>query len=181
MLPKEYAWLAREPGPVMLLAGIALYGTHEGIGAKDNPTILAWAKEIGVAGYRHDSIAWCGLFTALCAHRAGWDAWPGENPLWALNWAKWGAPSPSPALGDVLVFERRLSDGSKAGHVGQYVGEDAQAFHVLGGNQSDQVCVTRVDRDRLVAARRAPWKIAQPANVRPIKLAASGALSVNEA
>lgn len=181
MLPKEYAWLDREPGPAMLRAGLALYGTHEVAGAGDNPSIMGWAKEVGARGYVHDAIAWCGLFTALCAKRGGWEFNPGGNMLWALNWAKWGNPSPEPAFGDVLVFRRKLPDGSTAGHVGQYVGEDAVAFHVLGGNQSDDVKIARVPRERLVAARRAPWKYKQPASVRPIRLAVLGGLSVNEA
>ena len=77
--------------------------------------------------------------------------------------------------GDVLVFKRK-----GGGHVGLYVGHDASAFHVLGGNQSDRVSITRLSRNRLVAVRRPAYR-AQPANVRPIPLAASGSLSVNEA
>lgn len=158
----------------MLRAALALFGTREGAGAVDNPTILAWAKECGIAGYVHDSIAWCALFASICAHRSGWALPP--RPLWARDWALFGNPADKPSLGDVLVFVR---DGG--GHVGLYVGEDATAFHVLGGNQSDQVCITRILKTRLLAARRPAWKIAQPANVRPIRLAAGGALSTNEA
>ena len=60
------------------------------------------------------------------------------------------------------------------------IGHDASAFHVLGGNQSDRVTISRLSKQRLVAARRPAYR-AQPANVRPIPLAASGSLSVNEA
>lgn len=180
-LPSAYAWLAKESGPVMLHEALKLYGTHETPGSADNPVIMGWAKEVGVKGYTHDStVPWCGLFVALVAKRAGWDYSPQENPLWALNWAKWGRPSPAPSLGDVLVFKRQTATGV-AGHVALYVGEDASAFHCLGGNQSDQVCITRVAKDRLVAARRAPWRIKQPGNIRPIHLAATGSLSTNEA
>lgn len=180
MLPKEYAWLGNEPGPAMLREALALFGTAEGAGAKDNPVILAWADELGVKGYLHDSIPWCGLFQGLIAKRAGWEFLPGGNPLWALNWAKWGDPVALPALGDVLVFKRQTATGV-AGHVGEYVGEDSAAFHVLGANQKDQVCIARVERERLVAARRAPWKVKQPANVRRVRLAVTGKLSTNEA
>jgi uncharacterized protein (TIGR02594 family) len=121
-----------------------------------------------------DSTPWCGLFVACCLKRAGWQ--PVRNPLWALNWTRFGLAADEPSLGDVLVFRR-----PGGGHVGFYVGEDDLAFHVLGGNQSDAVTVTRILRDRLVAARRAPWRFAQPASVRPVRLAATGALSENEA
>lgn len=176
MLPSRYAWLAREPGPKMILEALKLFGTMEKPGAANNPTILAWAKEVGgdVADiYKADSIPWCGLFMAVVARRAGKE--PPKHPLWALSWSAFGAKSPAPALGDVLVFTR-----GGGGHVGLYVGEDAFAFHVLGGNQSDRVCIARIAKARLYAARRPLYRV-QPTNVRPIRLESTGALSLNEA
>ena len=81
---------------------------------------------------------------------------------------------------DVLVFWRGAASGFN-GHVGLYVGEDRDAFHVLGGNQSDRVMIKRIATNRLLGSRRCPWRINQPATVRPVVLAASGALSTNEA
>lgn len=176
MLPSRYAWLAREPGPKMIVEALKLYGTMETPGSKNNPIIVAWAKEVGaeVADvYKADSIPWCGLFMAVVAKRGGKEI--PKHPLWALSWSSFGAKAPTPALGDVLVFVRK-----GGGHVGLYVGEDKTAFHVLGGNQSDRVCITRVARSRLYAARRPVYRI-QPANVRPIHLEATRALSLNEA
>lgn len=174
-LPAQYAWLAKEPGPVILLAALKLYGTVETPGAKDNPTILGWAGELGVDDvYAHDSVPWCGLFVGIVTKRAGWLVV--KNPLWALNWSRFGNPADKPSLGDVLSFQR-----PGGGHVGFYVGEDSQAYHVLGGNQSDKVSIARVAKNRLYAARRCPWRISEPANVRPIKLAQTGKLSTNEA
>ncbi|APF36710.1 hypothetical protein BOQ54_04715 [Chelatococcus daeguensis] len=176
MLPSRYAWLAREPGPKMIVEALKLFGTMEKPGAANNPTIVAWAKEVGgeVADvYKADSIPWCGLFMAVVAKRAGKEL--PKHPLWALSWSAFGAKAPAPALGDVLVFTR-----SGGGHVGLYVGEDASAFHVLGGNQSDRVCITRIAKARLYAARRPLYRV-EPANVRPIHLEATGALSLNEA
>jgi uncharacterized protein (TIGR02594 family) len=184
MLPSRYGWLARESGPKMLVEALKLFGTMEAPGSANNPTIIAWAKEVGgeVADvYKADSIPWCGLFMAVVATRAGKEI--PKHPLWALSWSAFGAkPAPDPdqgspaaALGDVLVFVR-----NGGGHVGLYVGEDASAFHVLGGNQSDRACITRVAKARLYAARRPLYRV-QPANVRPIHLESTGALSLNEA
>lgn len=174
-LPKAYAWLqAVDDKPRMVEQALALYGTLEAPGAADNPVILSWAAEVGVRGqYSHDSIPWCGLFLALVAKRAGKDI--PETPLWALSWAAWASPSPEAALGDVLVFKRQ-----GGGHVGLYVGEDEEAFHVLGGNTADAVGITRISRARLVRARRPLYHV-QPAGVRPFHLAATGLLSTNEA
>lgn len=173
-LPAQYAWLEAEDGPRILVEALHLYGVVEARGAADNPAILGWAKEAGIAGYTHDSIAWCGLFLAVCSKRAGYEL--PRVPLRALAWAEWGTPAPLTMLGDVLVFQRE-----GGGHVGLYVGEDDTAYHVLGGNQSDQVKISRIGRERLHAARRSPWRTAQPPNVRRIILAASGELSRNEA
>ncbi len=176
MLPSRYGWLAREPGPKMIVEALKLFVTMEKPGSANNPTIVAWAKEVGgeVADvYKADSIPWCGLFMAVVAKRAGKEL--PKHPLWALSWSAFGAKSPVAALGDVLVFVR-----NGGGHVGLYVGEDGSAFHILGGNQSDCVCITRVAKARLYAARRPLYRV-QPANVRPIHLEATGALSLNEA
>lgn len=174
-LPAQYAWLSKEPGPKMLLEALALFGTVEGPGTKDNPTILAWAAEIGLAKtYSHDSIPWCGLFIGLVAHRAGKQVV--DSPLWALSWADFGKPASGGAmLGDVLTFKR-----NGGGHVAMYVGEDSGAYHVLGGNQSDRVCITRIAKSRLYRARRPEYQV-QPTNVRKVVLASNGKLSTNEA
>ena len=74
------------------------------------------------------------------------------NPLGARNWLAFGVPQQKPALGDVLVFWRGTSGGF-SGHVGLYVGEDAQAFHVLGGNQSDAVTIAFFAKSCLLGAR----------------------------
>lgn len=180
-IPKAYAWLGREPGPNMLMHGISLLGTVEFAGTKDNPLIMAWAAEVGYDKvYTHDAIPWCGLIMAVCAKRAGWDYHPNNNALYALNWAQWGTPVSvdQAALGDVGVWKRK-----GGGHVGQIIAYDSQGFyHVLGGNQSDQCSIVRKPMSGVVAVRRAPWRLAQPANIRRIKIAAGGTpVSTNEA
>lgn len=176
-LPPAYRWLSTlAQRPRMVDAALALYGVTEVPGAANNPQILAWAKELGgnvAKVYTADSIAWCGLFMAVVAQRAGKDV--PANPLWALSWAKFGVPSPTPALGDVLTFTR-----NGGGHVGLYVAEDDGAYHVLGGNQGDAVCIKRLAKDRLHSARRPAYQV-QPASVKPYRVAAAGQLSTNEA
>lgn len=179
-LPNAYAWLNREPGPRILKEFIDVYGTAEQQGPGSNPTILEWAKAVGLhRHYRDDAIAWCGLAMAYVAGQAGWDNAPNGNPLLARNWLSWGNSASVPMLGDVLVFWRGHPRGSK-GHVGVYVGEDAIAFHVIGGNQDDMVSIKRISRQRFLQARRCPWRINEPANVRRVHLAPNGKLSADE-
>lgn len=172
----NYGWL-KDVGvlPRTITEGLKILGTIETPGAANNAVIMGWAKELGLQKvYSADSIPWCGLATAIVVKRAGKD--PVKDPLWARNWAKWGVGVTQAGLGDVLVFSR----AGGAGHVGFYVAEDATAYHVLGGNQSDAVTITRIGKDRLLAARR-PAYTNKPESVKPYKVAAKGSLSTNEA
>jgi uncharacterized protein (TIGR02594 family) len=170
----NYNWLKEETAPRILVQAVKLIGTKEIVGKAHNPIILDWAKQLGIKAYTNDEIPWCGLFIAYCAHKAGVQVV--DSPLWALNWAKYGTKESTPMLGDVLTFKR---DGG--GHVGLYVGEDRTHYHVLGGNQNNQVNVMRIAKSRLHQARRTAWKIAQPSNVRKIELSNKGIISTNEA
>ena len=174
-LPHGYAWLANEPGPKMLLEALKLHGVHEAPGSANDATIMGWAAECGLkASYTADSIPWCGLFMAVVARRAGKPV--PRAPLWALSWSAWGLDAGQPELGDVLTFVR-----PGGGHVALYVGEDRESYHVLGGNQSDRVSFARLDKQRMRAARRPIWQVAEPPNRRPVLLTAMGALSRDEA
>ena len=162
--------------PRMVAEGLPLIGTIETPGAGNNPVIMGWARELGLERvYTADSVPWCALFVALCAHRAG-KALP-ASPLWALNWSNFGEPAGQPCLGDVCAFVR-----PGGGHVGIYIAEDQAAYHVLEGNASDRVMIGRVDKHRLHAARKPIFAIAAPASRRPYVVAPGGGLiSTNEA
>ena len=170
----SYEWLKDEKAPRILVQAVKLIGTKEIVGKEHNPQIMFWAKELKLSSiYNADEIPWCGLFIAYCCHAAGLDVV--SKPLWALSWSTWGESVTEPMLGDLLTFKR---DGG--GHVGIYVGEDSTHFHVLGGNQSDSVSVSRIAKTRLYKARRTSWKIAQPTNVRKVHLEAKGVITNNE-
>jgi uncharacterized protein (TIGR02594 family) len=171
-VPKQYLWLAKETAPKMLIEALKLFGTQERPGNTDNPEILGWADEIQAVGYKADEIPWCGLFMGVVAKRAGKSV--PENPLWAKNWAAWG-DAVQPQLGCVMVFTR----AGGGGHVGLYIGEDKESYHVLGGNQGDSVSIMRIRKERAIASR-ASYKI-PPSNARPIILSAVGDMSTNEA
>lgn len=181
-IPSKYSYVATADAPSLIRAAVPLYGVREVPGRADNATIMEWAKEVEKAldvshlGYTADSIPWCGLFAAIVAVRAGWADQTPKTPLWAKSWLAFGQKADKPSFGDVMVFGR---DGG--GHVAFYVGEDKSYWHVLGGNQSDAVTITRIAKTRLLGARRPKWRVAQPASVRPIIVGATGSISKNEA
>lgn len=171
----NYEWLKNEKAPKVLVEAVKMLGTKEVVGAKHNPVILGWAKELGLEKvYNSDEIPWCGLAIAYACHKAKVGVI--AKPLWALSWSNWGTEVTSPMLGDILTFTR-----NGGGHVGIYVGEDGLCYHVLGGNQGNAMSVTRIAKPRLYKARRTAWKIAQPSSVRKIYLDAKGEISTNEA
>ena len=160
--------------PKVIAEAVRYLGINEIKGKLNNPTIISWAKDVGVDKiYTSDEIAWCGLFVAKVILKAGFEVV--KDPLWALNWSNFGTKQTIAMLGDVLVFKR---DGG--GHVGFYIAEDKNYYHVIGGNQSDSVSVTRIAKNRCVGIRRCAWKISQPKEVRQYFVEASGVISTNE-
>ena len=127
-----------------------LMGTKEVGGRGNNQVILDWAANLEVH-YPSDDIPWCGLFVAHCVGSTLQEEPLPANPLGARQWAKFGAPT-QPRLGAIMVFWRESRTSGK-GHVGFYAGEDASAYQILGGNQSDKVCLTWLGKDRFLEAR----------------------------
>lgn len=127
----------------------ATIGTKEFAGKANNPVILSWAQKVTkFIGWKYtkDEIPWCGVYAAYIMNEAGFA--PPQGTAMAATWAKWGVPLKKAAYGSVLVFKRPGGN-----HVGFYVSEDATTYHVLGGNQSDSVNITRIGKDRCIAIR----------------------------
>jgi uncharacterized protein (TIGR02594 family) len=156
-----------------LVEAVKLYGIKETIGSKSNPVILQWAKDLNIKEYNDDAIPWCGLFISKVVASAGKDVVKG--PLWAQNWLNYGVPVDEAMLGDILVFKR-----TGGGHVAIYVGEDADRYFCLGGNQGDEVSITPILKSRCVGIRRTKWSIAQPENVRKVIIKIDNKSSTNE-
>lgn len=167
-----------DPALVWFQEARRLIGTRETPGRGSNPEILDWAADQGLEkAYVGDDIPWCGLFVGHCIS-ATLDREPTPaNLLSARAWARFGITT-APTPGAVMVFWRGEPTG-RLGHVGFYAGEDAAAYRVLGGNQSDSVSLAWIAKDRLVDAR---WPATVPPPVaRSIQVARSASLSWNEA
>ena len=147
-------------------------GVREIPGPRHNPTIMGWLRKLK-SWIKDDETAWCGTFCAAVMQEAGLPV-PREFPS-ARAWADWGANLRESVIapGAVLVFSRK-----GGGHVGFYVGEDAVAYHVLGGNQGDAVSIVRISKARCIAIR---WPKDEAVLGRPVLLTASGGTSENEA
>jgi uncharacterized protein (TIGR02594 family) len=177
MIPDQYKFLQNiSTLPKVIAEGLKLIGTKEVVGNGSNAEILSWRDELNssgnkIEGFSDDDIPWCGLFVAIVCLRSGKDIV--ESPLWARNWAKFGKKSSPAKLGDVLTFVR-----PSGGHVGFYIAEDDSCYHVLGGNQSNAVTITRIEKSRLIASRN-KYNNA-PESAKPYFVTNNGIVSKNE-
>jgi uncharacterized protein (TIGR02594 family) len=160
--------------PLWLQSARIYIGTQEVVGRGSNPIIMGWAKRAGgwIASYfKDDDIPWCALFMEATLNEAGQK---GTGSLAARSYEKWGVELEEPALGAILTFVR-----NGGGHVGYYVGENATAYRVLGGNQSNSVNETWISKDRCTSIR---WPAGEPLPTDgPVYLNSKGRLSTNEA
>jgi hypothetical protein len=82
-----------------------LIGVQETPGKANNPTIIRWARDMGLLDYRDDETPWCGLFVAHCIASQLPEAPISTQPLMARAWLGFGRPV-SPRYGALLVFWR---------------------------------------------------------------------------
>lgn len=166
---------APKPGePPWLTEARGLIGTDELPGSANNPVIMGWARDLD-QWYPSDATAWCGLFVAHCMAVGAPDEPQDFNRLGAQQWLKYGEPVPI-CYGAIAVFWRGSPTGG-LGHVGFIVGQDADTFHILGGNQSDSVTVARVSKTRLLGFRGPKGWIGN----QTLKPVTTAQLSTNEA
>jgi len=132
------------PAPPWVDEMLRRKGLHED---RDHSALYAWLRSAGSA-VDPARTPWCGDAVETAILRSLPDEAVPANPMASINWLKFGRGLDFPALGAVLVFWRGKKSGWQ-GHVGFYVGEDATHFHVLGGNQSDAITISRIARNRL--------------------------------
>lgn len=148
-------------------------GLHE---RRDTARLRQWF-DASVSWLDPREVPWCGAFIATVYRKWQPDIDLPENPLGARNWQNFGKGCDA-VFGACLVFWR-VSRSSWQGHVGFYTGEDDTHFHVLGGNQSNAVTVTRIAKTRLLGAR---WPAGEPVTGSRVFLTPSGVpITTNEA
>ena len=128
--------LKTDPTPWMDIAR-GERGVKEISGRDHNARILEYHGTTGMGtwGASRDETAWCSSFVNWCMVKAGIE---GTNSAMARSWLKWGREIDRPVPGCVVVLRRGAGN---SGHVGFYDSSDATHITLLGGNQSDEVCL----------------------------------------
>lgn len=165
--------LAGTEVPPWYAIGLEREGLHE---RDDNAELRAFLRADGATLGDPKQFAWCGDFVDTCIRLALPDEETPDNPYLARNWLKWGQPCDE-VFGAVCVFWRG-SPKSIFGHVGFVAGSDDTAVHVLGGNQSNSISITRIARTRLLGCR---WPKTYRMTGERMVRDATGDLSLNEA
>lgn len=127
------------------------YGTTEWPGATHNPKVMKYFKDCGFPTVKDDETSWCSAFVCWCIQKAGMKH---SGSLAARSWMNWGEPVFDPQVGDIAVFWRNDPKGWQ-GHVGFFVRQNGDRVFVLGGNQSNQVCIDDYAGAQLLGYRRA--------------------------
>jgi uncharacterized protein (TIGR02594 family) len=123
-------------------------GLHE---LKDNAELRKFLKSDGKTLGDPAQSPWCGDFVETCIGLTLPSAVLPSNPYLARNWLKFGQ-TVDPCFGSILIFWRGEMSGTQ-GHVGFYYSEDADSYHVLGGNTANSVSVGSLAKSRLLGAR----------------------------
>ena len=148
-------------------------GTKEIKGAEHNPIIVGFAKSIGHGWVQDDETPWCAAFVGAVLRTAGFKS---TRSLAARSYEKWGVgvTIDKAQRGDVVVLSRGNPSSGK-GHVGflSHFDDTMDCVFLLGGNQGDQVQVSKYDAGRIVAIRRG--KGTNPPAKDPVNLAGVGA------
>ena len=125
-----------------------------------NPTVVNYFAEVGHEWVKDDETAWCAAFVGAMLRRAGLSH---TGKLDARSYLDWGVEVPlsEAERGDVVVLWRGRPDGWK-GHVA-FLHEITESgdLMLLGGNQGNQVNVTKYSKDRLLGVRRAKGMLAE--------------------
>lgn len=129
-------------------------GAKEIPGLNHSPWVLSLFKRLGHGWVRDDETAWCAAFVGNVLENCGVQS---TKKLNARSYLTWGheVPTDEALPGDIVVFWRGKPT-TPQGHVAFFVGWDDKGNpKVLGGNQSNMVCVATYPRMRVLSVRRA--------------------------
>lgn len=166
--------------PPWLLEAHRKLGLQEG---RDNKTLREYLKSAGGTIGDPSKVPWCGDFVETVILKTLPHEKVPSNPYYALNWSTWGkAIDPGqPKLGAIMVFERRDRNGKLlGGHIAFLVGHDDSNWHVLGGNQSNAITITKIAKSRKHYMRW-PETYPMPSGAPLPKSTLAGTVSRNEA
>jgi uncharacterized protein (TIGR02594 family) len=123
-------------------------GVHELAGSNHNSRIVEYHQTTTLRA-TDDETSWCSSFVNWCMRQAGQQ---GTNLANARSWLDWGQALDEPRKGCVVVLWRGSRTGWQ-GHVAFFNGKSGSQLSLLGGNQSDSVCISNYPSSQLLGYR----------------------------
>lgn len=121
-------------------------GVAEIAGIDSNKRILQYHSETSLKA-TSDEIPWCSSFVNWCMKQS---MIKGTYSASARSWLKWGYEC-EPIKGCVVILKRGKDE--KSGHVGFLIEHDESFVHILGGNQSNKVCIQKYAKHDVLGYR----------------------------
>jgi uncharacterized protein (TIGR02594 family) len=126
-------------------------GVKELSGTHNHPLISWWLSLCYYSLDAPDEIPWCSAFVNGIA----WELrLPRSKSAAARSWLNVGIPvfMHDARVGDIVIFKR--NDNPAQGHVGFYAGIEGSNVIILGGNQSNSVCLAKFPQGDVLGVRR---------------------------
>ena len=137
----------KETDPLWLKIAYGEIGVKEIPGKKHNPRVIEYHNTC-TYNARRDEVAWCSAFINWCIIQAGYR---GTNKVNARSWLDWGKSLPK-HRGAVTVLWREHPSSWK-GHVAFYIKSNEKYVWLLGGNQSNKVCIKKYPLNKVLSYR----------------------------
>jgi uncharacterized protein (TIGR02594 family) len=107
----------------------------------ENPRIVEY-HSVTTLKATEDEVPWCSAFVSWCLEKAWYKS---THSAWARSYESYGQRLADPRDGCIVVFDW----GNGSGHVGFVVGWTNTTVSVLGGNQSNSVCIATFNRGKV--------------------------------
>ena len=133
------------PDPMFLDIALKEIGVKEIPGKGHNSKIVEYHSHTKLKA-TEDEVPWCSSFVNYCIDKAGYR---GTGSAMARSWLNWGHPSAF-RRGAIVIFER---GNPPNGHVALCLRDLGNEIEVVGGNQSDSVCIARYPKSRVLGYR----------------------------
>lgn len=133
----------------ILETALSQYGVKEIRGESDNQTIVDYAVDSGFSWVNDDETPWCSIFINWCAMKLGMER---TKKATARSWLNIGIPIEMPDIGDIVVLKR--GNSTWQGHVGIFISFEGEYINLLGGNQSNQVKISKYKKTDILGFRK---------------------------
>lgn len=112
-------------------------GIKELPGAKENPRIIEYHSKT-TGAFSSDEVPWCSSFVNWVMSTAGYNT---TKSAMARSWLNYGLSLKTPKYGCIVILSR--GSNKRSGHVGFFWKKNMMSIEVLGGNQSNQVKISK--------------------------------------